>query len=156
MHTVYSTQSDVNRTVPSTGIRVPEAEPIRNGSHYWRYHQSLHCCHPRNVCHACCYDDDDDRPWYITSDKGLFLKLCAYMGWVFCLPCVSIHFICVLLEELDDWTWCWFPFRNLKICYKIFIYLHMKKTNRDYNGMLHVRTVREMTWMIYRQHFRII
>lgn len=84
---------------------VPETPPPpswqvgRHGS-LWHYYQSLHRCHPRNVCHACCYCTDN---WYNPFEKGLFWKICLFMMWAPCLPCLVIGWcICILFCVGDD------------------------------------------------------
>ena len=63
-------------------------DSVPHGPHT-HYYRSLHLCHPKNVCHYCCYSDGEH--WVYPNRKGPLRAAGVVIMWIlliiFCCPC---------------------------------------------------------------------
>lgn len=70
-----------------------------NNSHWWRYRDKS-CCHPKNICHCCCYRETYwtgyreayEHKWYNCQGTGFCRCLLLVLMWLLIWPCVGVGF----------------------------------------------------------------
>lgn len=72
---------------------VSAGSPVRPSSvsrSHWHQYPQLHRCHPKNVCHGCCYSNSE---FFLPKKKGPLRAASVIAMWLFCFPCI----LCVVM-----------------------------------------------------------
>ena len=84
----YTFLYDVALLIDEAQHSVSADDSVPHGPHT-HYYRSLHLCHPKNVCHYCCYSDGEH--WVYPNRKGPLRAAGVVIMWIlliiFCCPC---------------------------------------------------------------------